>query len=474
MNFFSIEFAFFIFILFIVYWILPGRYRNMAMLAGGYVFYAFAGLRYTVILGVFTVSSFFFGKTIEKQRERGQNPKAALVLGILIPLCTLFVFKYLDFAIRVVSDISNHHFNAFQIILPLGISFYTFQVTGYLIDIYRGHEKAEKNFITYAAYIAFFPQLTSGPIARTKTILPQFRKARDFNYSFAVYGAKRFAVGFFQKYFIANRLGEFVDTVYGNLPDHADGILILTTVFYTLQIYFDFCGYTHMVTGISALFNIKLDENFNAPYFSQSIRSFWARWHISLTSWLRDYVYIPLGGNRCGKIRSSMNVFITFLISGLWHGANYTFLIWGALHGAAQIAENLIGGKKIKDSKGIPGLVRMLAVFIFVNFAWIFFRAPDVQTAITMISRSMNGLLNLTGSIKAVYLFLASFGIRMWIAIGFAAVFGVMDYRLLHGKKVDFTNRLRTPVRWAVYILAMFVTMLLATGGTSQFIYVRF
>ena len=169
-----------------------------------------------------------------------------------------------------------------------------------------------------------------------------------------------------------------------------------------------------------------------------------------------------------------MNVFITFLISGLWHGANYTFLIWGALHGAAQIAENLIGGKKIKDSKGIPGLVRMLAVFIFVNFAWIFFRAPDIQTAITMISRSMNGLLNLTGSIKAVYLFLASFGIRMWIAIGFAAVFGVMDYRLKKKKKVDFTNRLRTPVRWAVYILAMFVTMLLATGGTSQFIYVRF
>lgn len=391
MNFFSSEFVLFIVSMFIAYWIIPQRYRNLLILIGGYVFYAFAGIQYTLILAIFTVSSYCIAKEIEKKVISGDKPKWLLTVGILIPIISLFIFKYLNFTVGIFYDIAGVDFNAFDIILPVGISFYSFQIVGYLVDVYRGDAVAEKNIITYGAYIAFFPQLLSGPIARTKTLLPQFQKSHVFNYDFAVHSLKRFAVGFFEKYFIASKMGAFVDYIYGDINGYSGGVLFGMSIMYTLQIYFDFAGYTNMAIGFAGLFDYKLDENFNSPYLSQSVRDFWARWHMSLTKWLRDYIYIPLGGNRCSRARNSFNVFVTFLISGLWHGANYTFIVWGAIHGLAQVIENLFGVKKYKESKGVLGWIRILVVFLFVNFAWIFFRAPDMTTALHVVA-GYNGL----------------------------------------------------------------------------------
>lgn len=299
-----------------------------------YYFYMCWDMKYIVLIIFVTVVSFVVALLIEKV-----NPfhgKIIQLCGIVSCLSVLFYFKYFNFIIETVVSCLNHmaipaNFSALQIILPAGISFYTFQAMSYIVDVYQGKIKAERHLGIYAAYISFFPQLVAGPIERTDHLLPQIKREQSFSYEKAVDGLKIMLWGFYKKVVVADTLAIYVDKVYNNLSDYKGFDLALAVLFFTLQIYCDFSGYSDIAVGTAKLMGIELITNFNAPYFSLSVKEFWSRWHISLSSWFRDYIYIPLGGNRCVKWRHYLNILITFLLSGLWHGANWTFIFWGGV-----------------------------------------------------------------------------------------------------------------------------------------------
>lgn len=269
----------------------------------------------------------------------------------------------------------------FTLLLPVGISFYTFQAVGYMIDVYRGDIKAERNFLTYALFVSFFPQLVAGPIERARNLLPQFHQQHQFSSHEASEGLKQMLWGFFMKLCVADVLGQYVDAVFNNVSQHSGASLMLAAIFFSFQIYCDFGGYSNIAIGAARVMGFRLMENFRRPYLSVDIKEFWKRWHISLSSWFMDYVYIPLGGNRVGRVRHLFNLMVTFLVSGLWHGANWTFVLWGGLHGLFQVVSTLwrqITGKGKRDGAS-PHLLRRLFCFVLVVIAWIPFRANSVS-----------------------------------------------------------------------------------------------
>jgi len=306
----------------------------------------------------------------------------------------LFFYKYYEFAGSLITDFFSLlnigiEIPRWNVLLPVGISFYIFQAVGYAVDVYRGTIKAEKNFVVYALFISFFPQLVAGPIERAKNMLPQFREKHKFSYENFDAGLRLMIWGFFMKLCVADRVSTYVDAVYNNYMEHSGVSLLLATFFFTFQIYCDFAGYSLIAIGSSKMMGFTLMENFHRPYFAKSIKEFWRRWHISLSTWFKDYLYIPLGGNRVGHYRHLWNLFVTFLVSGIWHGANLTFVLWGSLHGLYQIVgiekNRLL--PKVNVSKRLHTVFNCLVTFVLVMFAWIFFRANDLHSAFSIIAK---------------------------------------------------------------------------------------
>lgn len=414
------------------------------------------------------------------QEAQKEKRRKFLYISILSNLGILFFFKYFNFFSESVAGLTammgmDYSTPLFEVILPVGISFYTFQTLSYSVDIYHGKISPEKHLGRFALFVSFFPQLVAGPIERSGNLLPQFREEKQFDYHRVASGMRLAAWGLFKKVVIADRLAVFVNMVY-NSPDDFQGLsIILATFFFALQIYCDFSGYSDIAIGIARMMGFDLMKNFERPYFSTSIGEFWRRWHISLSTWFRDYVYIPLGGNRVVKWRWHYNLFLTFLISGLWHGANWTFVIWGALHGVYLIIENIsTAAFKQNDIKSpfplwLKNSLQMAATFILVCFAWIFFRANSLGDAVELISKMfiwIPGELAWMSSPEHSYnLFLA------FVAIGMLILVQIFQEFQAVGTWIPQQPSL---VRWGIYILLVSIILNFGEFDQQQFIYFQF
>ena len=398
MLFNSIEFIIFFIIVTTLYFILPHKYRWAHLLAASCYFYmAFVPI-YIIILVITIVIDYFSGIWIEK--SLGSKRKLFLSLSIIANVGILAIFKYYNFFIENTNSFfhlinSSTTWPYLKILLPIGLSFHTFQAMSYTIEVYRGNQKVEKHFGIYALYVMFYPQLVAGPIERPQNMLHQFHEKHDFNADNFFIGFKMILWGMFKKVVIADRLAILVNQVYNTPKAYNSTMLFIASVFFAVQIYCDFSGYSSIALGTARVMGFKLMDNFNNPYQSKTINEFWKRWHISLSTWFRDYLYISLGGNRVSIPRWYFNLFIVFLISGFWHGANWTFVIWGALHGFYLVFAIVID--KPKQSFGkltglakVPkvfNMIRIITTFILVTFAWIFFRANSVVDALYVIKR---------------------------------------------------------------------------------------
>ncbi len=398
MLFNSWQFGIFFPAVFIIYWLIPDKFRWVLLLISSLYFYMSWNAKYIILILFTTFISYIAGILLNKIENKPAR-KFILVFALISCLGVLFVFKYFNFAVQILDDIFKIfaiklHPITLNLLLPVGISFYTFQTLGYVIDVYKNKIEPEKNFGIYATFISFFPQLVAGPIERTNNLLPQIKSAKKFNYEQTAYGIKLMTWGFFKKLVIADNLAIYSDKIFNDVYKFHGFALLFGIFAFTIQIYCDFSGYSDIAQGCSKMLGINLMENFKSPYFSSSIREFWSRWHISLSTWFRDYLYIPLGGNRVNKFRHNLNIFVTFLISGLWHGASWNFIIWGSIHGTAQILENIFIDKH-KTHNGINKFFRILCVFIFCSLAWIFFRANNFNEAIYITKNFLNGITNL-------------------------------------------------------------------------------
>lgn len=479
MLFNSLTFAVFLPIVFAAYWLLPHRFRWILLLAASYYFYMSWNVKYVVLILLTTVVSYLAAIGIEHSCTTRQK-KCWLAGAAVISLGILFVFKYFNFAMDSLAAVMGMlaipmHPVTLKLLLPVGISFYTFQTLSYVVDVYRGECAAEKHFGMYALFVSFFPQLVAGPIERTTNLLPQLKREKTFSYSKASYGLKLMAWGFFKKIVVADTLAVYVNNVYGNLSSHTGLSLIVASVFFAFQIYCDFSGYSDIAIGVSKLLGIDLMQNFRSPYFSGSVKEFWSRWHISLSTWFRDYVYIPLGGNRCGKLRHKLNLLITFLVSGLWHGANWTYVIWGGLHGLVQIVETTVRPKKTQVSRGWKKVLSVLLVFVFTTAAWVFFRAENLSDAIYVFLHAFDHITSpvqyvmqgLTGMALTV---LSCFEILLMLA-----VLLLFDFFSLKRDTIMRISEMKPVLRWTVYVVFLLLMLyLLPTNPSGQFIYFQF
>ncbi len=347
----------------------------------------------------------------------------------------------------------------------MGISFFTFQAVGYLMDVYYQRIKAEHNWWDYMLFVSFFPQIMSGPISKAKDLLPQIKTCRKFDATMATQGLKWFVWGLFLKVMMADRLGMYVDKVLDNYMFNSGTSCLLAVVYYSFQIYGDFAGYSFMAMGVGKLMGFNLINNFQRPYLSTSITDFWRRWHISLSTWLKDYVYIPLGGSRCSKGRNYWNIFVTFLVSGIWHGANWTFIFWGILHGVFQVIEKMLGCQKCTTSSKLIRFSRILLTFVLVCIAWIFFRQPTISDAFGVIERILteHGAL-FKPSNKDVVFSLLSIGIVVCTDL----------IREFQTKKFYRLVQAPIAIRWCMYYALLLLILLCGVFDSSQFIYVSF
>lgn len=405
MLFNSIHFLFFFPVVIFIYFLIPQKYKHIWLLITSYFFYMCWNAKYAALLFFSTfvtyMSGYFLQKIKDTDLEEAKKKKRmnlCVGLSFFLNLSILFLFKYFYFALENINRILSHlNITAldpsFDIILPVGISFYTFQALSYTMDVYRGDIKAEKNFLKYALFVSFFPQLVAGPIERSKNLLKQLNEEHKFSYANCQDGVYLMIWGYFLKLILADRIALFVDTIYGDPVQYGGMYLIVATVLFAFQIYCDFAGYSTIAMGAAKIMGFTLMDNFNAPYLSQSVAEFWRRWHISLSSWFKDYLYIPLGGNRKGTARKYFNLFVVFSVSGLWHGANWTYVIWGALNAVFQIIGSMLKGVRKKLSKVFSlqteslsaKFAKVLFTFLLVDFSWIFFRASDVGQAFSII-----------------------------------------------------------------------------------------
>jgi len=432
MLFNSLDFAFFLPIVFLLYWFVFNKnlkLQNLLLVCASYLFYGWWDWRFLSLIVLSTVVDYLVGIQIDKANSKIVKKKF-LLISLIVNLGLLGIFKYFNFFITSFDKILTSLGLTFDtwtlnIILPVGISFYTFQTLSYSIDLYKGKIKHTNDFISFAAFVAFFPQLVAGPIERASHLLPQFLEKRKFNYQIAISGISLISYGFFKKLVIADRLAIYVNHIFSDIQNANTLSLLLGIIFFSFQIYADFSGYSLIARGISKLLGFDLIVNFNKPYLASSIPEFWKRWHISLSTWFRDYLYIPLGGNRVSQLRNYYNLIIVFLVSGLWHGANWTFVIWGALHAFYQVI--YLQYKKIFNPKRTENLFRrfinIFTVYSFVTFAWIFFRADSFNQAILYIHKiiefdfsldladiaGQEGLLNLVISLFVIILLYLSY-----------------------------------------------------------------
>lgn len=470
MIFNSFQFIWLFPLIFLVYWggyvVAKKKFRKLPqilLLAISYGLYMQWNPACALILLGVTLITFYGGLIVERHRRKG-----LIYTGVLLTLLPLLVFKYYNFITEAgASVLANIGIDAglsgLNWVVPLGLSFYTFQALGYLWDVYYGYLKAERNMLDYMLFVAFFPQILCGPISQAKDLLPQIKNPAPFNYARAVSGLRYILFGMVLKVVIADRIGIYVDTVYGDYTIFSGTTYILTAVLYSFQIYGDFAGYSYMALGVARLLGFELINNFNRPYFATSVTQFWKRWNITLTQWLTKYIYIPLGGSRRGKFRTYLNIIVTFLVSGIWHGANFTFIVWGAIHGVAQCVEKALGLNKI-PSKTMYVAPRVIVTFTIVTLAWVFFRMPTVADSLVVIGHMFSnpGELFVNKTILA------------HVAIGLCVLFLIefpLEYR--HKAFTSFIER-HSVIRWAGYL---FLTVLVLSFGvldSSQFIYAIF
>ena len=410
MLFNSLAFALFLPLVFLLYWFATGgkyKYQNILLLVASYYFYGCWDWRFLFLLVFSTGLDYFTGlKMADAPDKRGK--RIWFWISIVVNLGFLGVFKYYNFFISSFADALlqvgiQAHYSTLQVILPVGISFYTFHGLSYVIDIYNERITPERNFIHYSVFVCFFPLLVAGPIERATHLLPQITRKREFDYNKAVDGLRQILWGLFKKIVIADNCATYVNQVFDHYHVQSGSTLLLAAVLFAFQIYGDFSGYSDIALGTARLFGIELLRNFAYPYFSRDIAEFWRRWHISLTTWFRDYLYIPLGGSRGGKWKTIRNTFIIFLVSGFWHGANWTFIAWGGLHALLfmpllLLQQNRKNTNSVAEGKLFPGIKefgQMIFTFLLVDIGWIFFRAPSIKYAIDYIFRlTSNNLLS--------------------------------------------------------------------------------
>lgn len=484
MLFNSFQFFFFFIIVTGLYFALPYNKRWFLLLISSCYFYmAFIPI-YILILGFTIVIDYFAG--IFMERLEGNKRKLFLIFSLIANIGVLAIFKYYNF-INVNLSFLLHGFGLsnpipyLTILLPIGLSFHTFQAMSYTIEVYRGHQKAERHFGIYSLYVMFYPQLVAGPIERPQNLLHQFREKYDFDYDRVTNGIRLMVWGLFKKVVVADRLTVVVDTVYNNPHNYNSLSLIVATVFFSFQIYYDFSGYSDIAIGAARVMGFKLMKNFDNPYQSKSVQEFWKRWHISLSSWFKDYLYISLGGNRVSIPRWYFNLFIVFLISGIWHGANWTFLIWGAIHGLYLVFGILT--KKIRNNFNkylqIEKLTFLptITTFGIITFAWIFFRADNFQNAVYIASHIFTGLPECLNKIINHQPFIEYIGVtKISIIFSILLIFFVESVQYLQNWINITSEFLQKPLlfRWLIYLAAAFIIGLFGIFEHRQFIYFQF
>lgn len=480
MLFNSIDFLIFLPIVILIYFLTPHSIRWLILLISSYYFYMSWNPNYIILIIIVTLINYFAAIGIFKTK-RILNKRIYLWIGIISSLSILFFFKYFNFVSNSVSDflrLFSIQWDPFllNILLPVGISFYIFQVIGYIIDVYTGKVKPEKHFGIFALYVSFFPQLVAGPIERAKHLLPQFRKKHDFNYDFFISGLKIMLWGFFLKIVIADRLSIVVNQVYNNVGLYSGIPLILATYFFAFQIYCDFAGYSFIAIGVAKIMGFDLMENFRRPYFSQSISEFWRRWHISLSSWFKDYIYIPLGGNRVPVKRWYFNLVIVFFVSGIWHGANWTFIIWGLLHGfylvfsliTTNIRKKIYNFLLISKNQLFFNLFNVFITFHLVLLSWIFFRANSLSDVIYIFTHLFKNInLNFSG------IFLGLGWIELIIAV--CSILFLELYHFIEERyNINLLNSNSLIIQWIISFILLFGILLFGVFQSSNFIYFQF
>ncbi|KAA5825598.1 MBOAT family protein [Algibacter amylolyticus] len=480
MLFNSIDFAIFLPIVFILYWFLTNnnlKLQNLLITIASYLFYGWWDWRFLSLIIFSTLVDYSIGIALTKQKKTSHR-KLLLWTSILVNLGFLGFFKYYNFFLDnfitafsfLGQDIQTSTLN---IVLPVGISFYTFQTLSYSIDVYRRKLKPTKDLIAFSAFVCFFPQLVAGPIERATHLLPQFYEKRKFDYSKAVDGMRQILWGLFKKVVIADNCAQFANQIFNNSDDMNASTLILGAIFFTFQIYGDFSGYSDIAIGTSRLFGFDLMQNFNFPYFSRDIAEFWRRWHISLSTWFRDYLYIPLGGSRGGTWIKIRNTFIIFIVSGFWHGANWTFIIWGALNAIYFLPimltnnnrNNLDIVAKGKYSPSIKEFLSMIITFMLTVFAWIFFRANTLDHALNYIAGIFSNTLLSTPNIENLN--------KVILTLCLVFVFILIEWFGRTGKYgIEKTSSYK-PVRWGLYYF-LILCIIYFQGEEQQFIYFQF
>ena len=489
MLFNSLEFAIFYPIVFLAYWILSGRKttRNAFLLMASYFFYGWWDWRFLILIVISSLVDFLVGLSIHRTDKKARR-RLLLGISLIVNLGLLGFFKYTNFFIETFLDSfrlfgKSLEISTLNIILPVGISFYTFQTLSYTIDIYRDKIKPTKDILAFFTFVAFFPQLVAGPIERASHLLPQFQKTYRFNYDQVKSGLLLMAFGLFKKMVIADRVALVVNQVY-NAPHEYNGYEVITaTVFFAFQIYCDFSGYSDIAIGTARTMGFDIMKNFDSPYFSGSITEFWRRWHISLSTWFRDYLYIPLGGNRKGERRTYANLLIVFLISGLWHGAAMTFVIWGGIHGVMIVLEKAFSGtrQRIRTTLGITGnsfsnrLFFAGITFFTVCFAWVFFRANSLAEATLLIRNAFVDNYN-----EINYGGLYNLGLdsaEFWTALVAIVLLAFFDFVHKRRSVLRWLSAQNALFRYTVYIGILFVILIFGVYGNmapQDFIYFQF
>ena len=483
MLFNSFEFLIFLPIVFLLYWFVFDYamrgckrqllWQNLLIVVASYIFYGWWDWRFLILIAITTILSFLSGIGIERApTQRGK--KAVMIANIVVNLGILGVYKYYDFFAREFAELIGIEadFLLLHLILPVGISFYTFQALSYSIDVYRKQIAPCHDIVAFTAFLSFFPQLVAGPIERATNLLPQFQRKRSFDYATAVDGMRQILWGLFKKIVVADNCATYVDTIFADISSQSGSTLVLAAILFTFQIYGDFSGYSDIAIGTAKLFGIKLMRNFNVPYFSRDIAEFWRRWHISLTTWFRDYVYIPLGGSRpevsarlkargerlearYTKVIAIRNTFIIFLLSGLWHGANWTFVLWGAYHALLFVPLLLMGKNRRyrEDDQTWRDIPRMLLTFVLVLIGWVLFRSPDMASCIAYLIRiCQTGIWSIPLVENAIHLAVTAIAIvvMLW-----------MEWRR------------QLPNRWWMYYL-LTISIWWFAGQDMEFIYFQF
>ena len=487
MFFNSFDFAIFLPIVFILYWFVANKnlkLQNILLLGSSYFFYACWDYRFLFLLIFSTLLDYYTGLKMA-DAESKHKKRFWFWLSVCVNLGFLGVFKYYNFFAESLTESLSHigiktNFWTIKVILPVGISFYTFHGLSYVIDIYKDRIKPSKDFIQYAVFVSFFPLLVAGPIERATHLLPQVEKKRTFDFSNATDGLRQILWGLFKKIVIADNCAEFANTIFNNSAQYSGATLVLGVLFFTFQIYCDFSGYSDIALGSARLFGIDLLRNFAFPYFSRDIAEFWRRWHISLSSWFKDYLYIPLGGSKGGKWMRIRNTFIIFLVSGFWHGANWTFIVWGGLHAIYFLPLLLLDRNRnnmhiIASGKLFPSLKEffsMVLTFCMASFAWIFFRANNLTHALVYIRSMFAGLLHKTSYVQAVDFSIKQVGLIFPLLV---LLFIMIEWiGREHQYAISrFGFKWPRPLRWSFYYL-LIIAMIMFTGKEQQFIYFQF